>query len=212
MNNRHEQPSASTSSIKQTAKGLVISPWVYLSLLFYTKTSVPMDVPEAKALLPSSGRAVVGRFASLNPANPTTEQHSHARPSSTEGTPSLGVLCPATHTFIFPGPPLKSITSSDIPLLQKVTNNSFRWDSGHPKASHGGCVSRQWFLFVAPRSEPLVLKVDGGRSQKPAQALAGSWQLTFLPRHTHTWVYSTCYRWLFWLLFPLESPSVTSIK
>lgn len=85
-----------------------------------------------------------GGPASLNPANPTMVQHSHARPSSsrsTEETPEFDVLYPATHTFLFPGTPLQNVTSNDTRLLQKVTNNSFRWDSGHPKpvsrALHG---------------------------------------------------------------------------
>lgn len=120
VNNKREQPSSSTSSIKQTAKGLVIFPWFYLPLLFYTKTSVPIDVPEAKALLPVSGRAGVGRFCIPEHSKPHTEQHSCSRPSSsssTEETPSLNILCPATHTFLFPDTPQQNIISNDIPLL-----------------------------------------------------------------------------------------------
>lgn len=157
-----------------------------------------------------------GGSASLSPANLTTEQHSHARPSSsssTEEIPSLDILCPATHTFLLTGTPLQNITSNDIPLLQKVTNHSFSWDRGYPKPFSQALCGQNVFCWQPQGLSPLCWEEDGGRSQKPVKALAGSWQLTFLPRPTHTWVYFICCLWLFCLFFfPLDSPSVTSTK
>lgn len=62
------------------------------------------------------------------------------------------------------------------------------------------------FCWQQQGLSPSCWEEDGGRSQKPVQALAGLWQLTFLPRPTHIWVYSTCCPWLFWLLFPSRLP------
>lgn len=150
-----------------------------------------------------------GGSASLNPAIPTTEQHSQARPSSsssTEETPSLNILHPATHTFLLPGTPLQNITSNDIPLLQKGYKSFLQVRQWLPQAFSRALCGQTVFCWQPQGLSPLCWEEDGGRSQKPAQVLACSWQLTFFPRPTHTWVYSICCLWLFWPFFSPRLP------
>lgn len=200
MNN----PLASTSSIKQTAEGLVISLWFCFPLLFYTNTSVPIDVPEAKALLPVLGRAVVRKFCVPGPSKPhhrAAQQGQAQQLQQHWGNPLTGhsLHC---HTHI---------SSRRI-----TTKHHFKWCSSATEGYKSFFQVRQWlpqallmgtvwansaFCWQPQGLSPWCWEEDEGTSQKPVQALAGSWQLTFLPRPTHTRVYSICCLWLFWLFF-----------